>query len=146
MRFKLSKDAVWLLTRMIKSPMQLPLTQANMVHQSGMPRQFTSPDRKHAKKVELLQKWLEDKVLEAVTEDKEKPENRAWRPKDFEGSLTQTYIEILQEIVKFYEPIGMLAENVKVYGELADALDGKEHKLDSLDAITLDEPAAEKKE
>ena len=135
MKITLTKEAVFLLNLMLRQPQQLPLARAGMMQANQMPSEFKSPDVKHAKKVATLRKWLEEKVMEPEREENKK-EALAFRYRAYDGSLMQSYCEVVMDIVKFYQPIGMLTDFTTTWTEIYDVFEGRVHKLDSLDAIT----------
>lgn len=139
MKLKLSSSAVAVLNNMLREPMKLPLQRAGMTQSNGMPKEFQSQDPKHAKKVATLRKWLEEKVFEKETTIKEGKEVAAsFVFKDFEGSLLNSYCEIVLDVLRFYQPVGMLVEMSTVYTELLDAFEGRSNSADSIDDITRD--------
>lgn len=131
-KLKLSKDAVGILNFMLREPHRLGLARAGMVQSNGMPQEFKSPDIKHAKKIATLRKWLVEVVCEP---SKDKKGEILFR--DFEGSLQQSYCDVMMDVINFYQPVGMLVDYSELYSELYDAFSGKSHKFDSMDAITM---------
>jgi len=115
MKLSLTEGSANLLKAMVIEPhmLNLALVGENFKH-------WRAHDNSGARQVVSLQKWLEQKVLE-----KAEPKGFV-APKDgWTGALPQVYVDRLKEIVKHYEPLGMMPTVTRDYLSLVDALDGK---------------------
>lgn len=134
MHLCLDRSALRLLDRMIRNPGTLGLQEVGPQFQ-----QWRAKDEAGAKEILRLQKWLEMKVFERVSEDAFKI------PEKWEGGLPQTYVDRLLEVVKYYEPLGFLPAHVQDYFNLRNALEGKTGEDKALTEL-FDYKEPEKKE
>lgn len=114
MHLKFERAALRLLDRMVRNPRDLALQEVSPQFQQWRPK-----DEAGARQLFHLQKWLEKKVFEKVSDE-------VFRiPETWEGGLPQVYVDRLLEIVKYYESLGFLASYVQDYFSLLNSLQGK---------------------
>lgn len=131
MEIKLTRDMVGLVNAMIRNPASLPL---QMAEQPVKP--YSAKDEAGSRQVGSLTKWLTDVVMQ-------KMEDGNFMVRPWKGELTVGALSKLRDIVKHYEPIGLMCSLSEVYWSLRDALEGREPEFDS--ALKQDAPKSDKK-
>jgi hypothetical protein len=124
MKLKLSKTSISLLNTFLRQPylINVAMQQSGLVTQQGAPKHYQAPSTDVALKVLSIKKnWLEKKVMVSKSETE-----FAWSEETKEYPLAKAYVKILQEVVAYYAPIGMLVDWTEHYMGLKLALDGKD--------------------
>jgi hypothetical protein len=119
--------------RMIINPYQFPLNAIKVGGQSLLPwrpKGEGKDARLVAKQLAALKKWFN---LHVATEVTEKDGNIAHKlpTEDIQVGLTQTYVDFLKKVLmEYYEPVGLLTENVDTYLQLYEKLNGEKYEVD----------------
>jgi hypothetical protein len=117
------KTEIGLLNAFLREYQNLPMNEI-------MPplRPYQAKDKPGAKQIAALQRWLEKKVME------KKVEGTGYKFNDWSGSLPKVYVERLLEIVKHYEPLGMLPTVfMQDYWSLRAKLEGEKPDFDDIE-------------
>jgi hypothetical protein len=120
MKLKFDRQALWILDQMVRVPQaaefQRDIFAVNPPH--GM-KQWAAKDMAAARQIRHVQSWLKEKVLEKKSED------ILGYPESWVGELPKNYVQRILDIVKYYEPLGMLAGRTEAWLSLLDSLEGK---------------------
>ena len=124
MKLKLSKSSIYLLNVFLRQPYSInpSMQQAGLTTPQGAPKHYQAPTHDAAVKLLSIRKnWLEKKVMtsKSATEF-------TWAEETKEYPLAKAYVKILQDVVAYYAPVGMLVDWTESYMDLKLALEGKE--------------------
>lgn len=141
MKIKLTKNACILLNAMLRQTHLLPVGPLLGAPGQG-PRYWTANSDKQRRHFRTVTRWFEGTVLKCTKNDDD-PTKREYEAQEFEGFLQNSYAEFVAEIIKYYEPIGNLAEKIETYIELEYAFKKEKPIYDSVESITKEEPETE---
>lgn len=133
MKIKLGRAEIGLLHRMVCQPETIAVPKNPT--QPHPP--YEAPDRSGAKMLAKLIKVVRTKIM------KETGSNSWEIPESWEGSIKQTFVDKLSEIVVHYQALGMSSTFVQQYWNIRDQLEGKtvvdDDLSDVLDDVVEDE-------
>lgn len=148
MRFVLTPREVRFLYRVLFNPYEFPLKAVEPPNglmpykPTGSPKDVLRTGKMLAS---LKSKWFNVKVAEAV-EEKDGVTFHKFAKGDVTVSLSQTYLDLLIQVVEHYQSIGVLAESVDMYVPLLAKLKNEKYTEDEfLDEPEVEEGATEKK-
>jgi hypothetical protein len=130
MEILLSRNAIAILNVCVNEPRRLAPDFNGM---SGDPAikqvvPYKAPDTVVALELVAITRWLENKVLLKQDDGRFMVPLTGWK-----GTISKKALLRLKEIVKHYEPWGLLTHNCAPYMELLYALDGKPIEADLVD-------------
>lgn len=126
MKLELTPKQARFITFSILQPYQFPLTLLNN-------RPYATQG-KEWKKFVSLQKWVKSNILVENETEYKKGDLVKFKVKEddiiYAGIKVGTGKDALVEVLKYYEPIGMLPEWIEAYGNLMSVLEEKDAQLD----------------
>jgi hypothetical protein len=126
MKLNLNSKQARFITFSILQPYQFPLALLNN-------RPYTAQG-KEWKKFVSLQKWVKSNLLVESETEYKKGELIKFKVKEDDqivvGIKVGTGKDALVEVLKYYEPIGMLPEWIEAYGNLISILEEKDAQVD----------------
>jgi hypothetical protein len=120
------------LYRILFNPYAFPLTHVRVAGQPLLPWRPRGEGKEAlrvAKQIHALKKWFNLHVATEVSEKFGKIEHQ-FGTSDIQVGLTQVYIDLLLDLIEYYEPIGCLAEYVDVYLPLIGKLKDEKYMIE----------------